>query len=129
MTRLVQKTKNGKTQTVLRRSFDDAGHLLLEATGLSGGREMVKQYVYDGAGRIVSYLWNGKEMWKNVYDPVTGQLKERDLPNLGVKLAFNQLPGGDVKESVERAGGVVTETKTLAPAEYQKKVTLMQQIE
>jgi len=129
MTRLVQETKNGKTQTVLRRSFDDAGHLLLEATGLAGGKELVKQYAYDDTGRIVSYLWNGKEMWKNVYDPITGQLKERDLPNLGVTLAFDPLPGGEIKESIEKTGGIVTKIKTLTPSDYQKKVTLMQQIE
>jgi hypothetical protein len=127
-TRLIQDTKNGKTQIVLRRAFDDQGHLLLEAMGLGNGKETVKQYVYDDAGRIVSYLWNGNEMWKNIYDPVTGQLKERDLPNLGVKMAFDQLPGGDVKESIQRAGSAVT-TKTLAPNDWQATVSALQKLE
>jgi hypothetical protein len=127
--RLIQDTLNGKTRTVLRRAFDDQGHLLQEAFGLASGKEQLKQYVYDNVGRPVSYLFNGKEMWKNVYDPVTGQLKERDLPNLGMKLAFDQLPGGDVKESIEKAGGAVTSTKTLAPAAWQATVTSAQRLE
>lgn len=127
--RLIQDTKNGKTQIVLRRAFDEQGHLLLEAMGLANGKETVKQYVYDNAGRIVSYLWNGREIWKNVYDLTTGQLKERDLPTLGVRLAFDQLPGGDVKESIQKVGGAVTSTKTLAPSDWRATVLSMQQLE
>jgi hypothetical protein len=127
--RLIQETKNGKTHNLLRRSFDDEGHLLLEATGLANGKEQVKQYVYDDAGRVVSYLFNGKEMWKNIYDSATGQLMERDLPNLNVKMAFDQLPGGEVKESIEKAGGVVASTKTLDSSAWQKTVQSMQRID
>jgi hypothetical protein len=129
MVRLIQDTKNGKTQIVLRRAFDEQGHLVEETMGLAKGKEQVKQYVYDDSGRAVSYLLNGNEMWKNVYDPATGQLKERDLPNLGVKLAFDQLPGGEVKESLEKAKGAVTNTKTLDPNAWQAAVTSMQRIE
>jgi hypothetical protein len=127
--RLIQDTKDGKTQIMLRRAFDDQGHLLLEAMGLPDGKEAVKQYVYDDAGRIVSYLWNGKEMWKNIYDPATGQLMERDLPNLGIKVAFDQLPGGDVKESIQKVGGAVTTTKMLAPNDWQATVSSMEKLE
>ena len=127
-TRLIQDTKDGKTVTVLRRAFDDKGHLLLEAIGLPNGASQVKQYVYDDAGHVVSYLLNGKEMWKNVYDPATGDLKERDLPGLGVKLAFEQLPGGEVKESIEKAGNTVT-TKTISTSDWPATVTSMQRIE
>jgi hypothetical protein len=127
--RLIEETKNGKTRVVLRRSFDEKGHLIQEAFGLASGREQVKQFVYDVVGRPVSYLLNGKEMWKNIYDPVTGLLKERDLPNLGMKLSFDQLPGGDVKESVEKAGGSVVSNKTLAPAAWQATLTSAQRLD
>ena len=127
--RLIQDTKNGNTQIVLRRSFDDQGHLLLEAIGLAHGKEQVKQYTYDNAGRMASYLLNGKEIWKNIYDPVTGQLKERDIDNLGVTLVFDALPGGEIKESIEKTGGAVTLTKTLTPSAWQAAVSSMQRIE
>jgi hypothetical protein len=126
--RLIQETKNGKTQDLLRRSFDDEGHLILEATGLANGKEQIKQYVYDNAGRVTSYLFNGKEMWRNIYDSTTGRLIERDLPNLGVKMAFDQLPGGQVKESIEKAGGVVSSTRTLDLNNWEKSVQSMQRI-
>lgn len=99
-----------------------------EAIGLANDKMQVKQYTYDDAGRVVSYLLNGKEMWRNAYDPVTGQLKERDLPNLGVKLAFEQLTGGEVKELIEKNGGV-TSTRTLAPNDWQAAVTSMKRLE
>jgi len=129
MVRLIEDTKNGKTQIVVRRAFDEQGHLVEETMGLAKGREQVKQYVYDDAGRVVSYLLNGNEMWKNIYDPATGQLKERDVPGLGVKLAFDQLPGGQVKESIEKTKGAVTATKTLEPSAWQAAVTSMQRTE
>lgn len=127
--RLIQDTKNGKTQVVFRRSFDDRGHLLLEAVGLANGTEAVKQYAYDEAGRVVSYIWNGKEMWKNVYDATSGQLKERDLTELGVKMTFDQKTGGDVVESVVNPAGVVTSTKTLNANQWQSSVSSMQRLE
>ena len=127
--RLIQDTRNGKTQIVLRHAFDERGHLVEEIMGLAKGKEQVKQYVYDDAGRVVSYLLNGNEMWKNIYDPATGQLKERDVPSLGVRLAFDQLAGGQVKESIERAKGASTTTKTLEPNAWQAAVTSMQRIE
>ena len=127
--RLIEETKNGKTSTVLRRAFDDEGNMLQEAIGLPNGAEQIKQFVYDDAGRVVTYLLNGKEMWNNVYDPATGLLTERDLPSLGVKIGFDRLSTGDVKETIEKTGGAVTATKTLAPPEWQSTIAAMQRIE
>ena len=127
--RLIQDTKNGKTHIVLRKAFDDQGHLIQQAIGLANGQEQVKQFAYDDAGHIVSYLLNGKVMWKNIYDSATGQLKERDLPNLGVKLAFDQLPGGDVKESVQKIGGQALSSKTLTPNDWHTALNSMEKLE
>ncbi len=129
MTRLIEETKNGKKQVVLRRSFDDSGHLLLEAMGLANGKEQVKSFTYDDAGRVLSYSLNGKEMWRNAYDATTGQLTERVFSNLGVKLAFEPLSGGEVKESLEKVGGAVTSVKTLAPKDWQATASTLQRLE
>jgi hypothetical protein len=127
--RLVQDTKNGKTQIVLRKAFDDQGRLLEEAIGLGNGQVQVKQYTYDSAGRIVSYAWNGKEMWKNTYDSVTGDLKEREMPELGVTMAFEQLTGGQVKETIKKGESEAAITKTLAPAEWHTTLATIQSAE
>ena len=129
VTRLIQETKNGKTQIVLRRSFDDAGHLLLEAMGLANGKEQVKSFTYDDAGKVLSYALNGKEMWRNTYNAVTGQLTERVFSNLGVKLAFEPLTGGEVKETLEKVGGSVTSVKTLAPNDWKATASTLQRLE
>ena len=125
--RLVTETKKGKTITVLRRAFDGQGHVLLEATGLPNGKEIVKQYTFDDGGRVTSYIFNGKLMWKNTYDSATGFLQSRELPDLNVKMAFNKLPTGEITESIEKAGGI-SSAKTLKPDEWQAKQTYFEAI-
>ena len=126
--RLVTEKKNGVTRTILRRSFDDQGHLLLEAIGLANGTEQLKQYIYNEAGKVVSYHLNGKEMWTNVYDPVTGMLKERDIPAFGVKMAFQQLPGGDIQETIQRGQAIAVATQKIAANAWPQKVAFMEEI-
>lgn len=116
--RLVQETKNGQIHMILRHAYDDQGHVLLDAVGLANGQESVKQYTYDSAGRIVSYLLNGKTVWTNIYD-ANGILTERDIPAFGAKLAFNALPGGEVQQIVQNASGH-NMVKTLQTQEWQK---------
>jgi hypothetical protein len=124
--RLIQDTHNGVTQTLLRRAYDDKGHLILEAYGLAGGKQVTRQFTYDDSGRVASYLLNGKEKWKNIYDPSTGQLIERDVDDLGVKLAFEATTGGEVKESIINANGDVRSTKTLTSTQWQTSLASMQ---
>jgi len=124
--RLIQDTHNGVTQTLLRRAFDDKGHLILEAYGLPGGKQLTRQFTYDDEGRVVSYVLNGKEKWKNIYDPSTGQLIERDVDDLGIKLAFEATSGDEVKESIINANGNVRSAKTLTSTQWQTTLTLMQ---
>jgi hypothetical protein len=50
------------------------------------------------------------------------------LSNLGVKLVFDQLPGGEVKESIKSAQGTVTSTKTLGSQVWQETTKAMQSI-
>ncbi len=51
------------------------------------------------------------------------------MENIGVKLAFETLPGGSVKESIVRTGGMVTSSKTLTPNDWEAKVAAMQKTE
>jgi len=119
--RLVQETRHGQTVDVLHRSFDGQGNLVLESSTLPNGRQVVKQYTYDQANRAVSYVLNGREMWRNVYDPATGDLRERDLAAQKVKVAFERLPGGEVTEAVEKIGGGVVSRQKLDGNAWQKQ--------
>jgi hypothetical protein len=121
--RLIQETVGGNTRDILRRAFDDQNHLILEAIGLPDGKEQIKQFSFDAAGRAASYILNGKEIWKNVYDPVSGLLKERDLSDIGVKIAFDQQPDGHIKELVEKADGSVTSSTTMDSKSWQAAVS------
>jgi len=119
--RLVQETRHGKTVDILRRAFDDHGNTILDSSTLPSGIHMVKQYTYDNANRAVSYIFNGKEIWHNIYDPQTGDLRERDLISQNVKIAFDSLPGGEVNESIEKKDGGIISRQTLDENAWQKQ--------
>jgi hypothetical protein len=106
--RLIQDTKDGTTRLVLRHAFDENGHVLQEAIGLAQGKEQIRQFTYDSAGRPISYFFDGKEMWRNSYNSTTGQLREHILPQLKVSVLFDALPNGEVKEIVKGSNSVET---------------------
>ena len=127
--RLITDAKNGKTREVLRRAFDPDGHLILEAMGLANGKEATRQFVYDQAGRVVSYIWNGKEMWKNIYDSETGRLTARFVDNIGVKLSFDYLPGGEVNQSEISSTGARESSVKLSSTAWKRSLDRMQEAE
>ena len=109
-----EQSKDGPKRTVLRRAFDSQGRLILEATGLANGKERIRQFVYDEAGRLASCLIDGQTDWKNLYDQKTGELAGRELPRTGARVLFEKLPAGQVKQTLIQSGGQKT-TTTLTP--------------
>lgn len=78
-----------ESRAILVRGKDSALKLFLShAKDGTQGKEQSRQFVYDEKGRIVSYLLNDKVMWQDTYDPATGQITERDLPQQGAKVTF-----------------------------------------
>ena len=107
--RSIEETKNGKTQIVLRRAFDEKERLIRETIGLANGKLQDKQFLYDQAGRMTSMLINGDPVWINTFDLKTGKLIGRELPKEGAKLAFDHLATGRIVQKTFKKDGTQSE--------------------
>jgi hypothetical protein len=117
--------KDGKKRVVMRKAYDDNDRVTFMAMTLNNGKEATKRFIYDQSGRMVSYIFNDKVQWKDVYNEKNGQLLSRELPQLGVRTDFSHGLNGEVKAvTIDRSKRA--EEKFYSADEWNKQLVLRQ---